>query len=720
MNHDMHRLHVVVEEMLSSMGGLKEPINMSNFGSRFAAQYGTPVWRKLKALGFGPNIIAENDSLKLKKDPCRSSFDLNDEEPHEIQREEGHVFSIDGTPVFIVDTLDRVVDMSRQMKSANLHLLALDTEGDLVKHGHVSLMQLYAPSLGVFLVDVFSLWKHPDPELGSIRQALQRVLEDHTVQKVIHDCRRDVATIAEHMKIKVSPFIDTQLMYSVYESMQAGGASHPDLRISLNKLLDEMGASQNTLKDGFHQLFSDADALDVNIWERRPMTREMALYAAKDVISLVHARNVLLSRICERTGSLMERVLERGSALCASDFLFQNTVCDRVSAGLTMVVDYDEKSELPTFLSPIQVTPSMKTRIQASIDPSWADQQNRASWELLLHKLPSAVVSKITESAEDYRDLSALSLNLQSSPPFLRLHLRNGTVRALQLEESLALVESCQVLQQACMIPGTLHTIVHTASPEQVLIHIHHPYPEDFLPLYTLVRDVFLSTLHPRHSARNWSNVLVVGPNRAEILFLLRHLCVVLSNPHGRSCDVRLVDCTGKFSAFAGDMVNFSTVEEAVDDEESFRGTLVVPNCWDDASAWKSLSAVARNGKIIASCSAYRSLSEVLPDAEFIRENIFDIVVEVLSPNKVKVFRDVEAAVKGMHAKCHYTLEERWFDESSHLPLVHRKECHRSALQGTHEPCTPLESWYDEVILRVLAEQRFAADAPSSTVEEKQ
>jgi len=71
----------------------------------------------------------------------------------------------------------------------------------------------------------------------------------------------------------------------------AGKPLHKVHSVSLNSLCELYGAPVNPLKDQFKNIYKR----DQHFWARRPFTREMMLYSAADVLSLVpHVYNAMI------------------------------------------------------------------------------------------------------------------------------------------------------------------------------------------------------------------------------------------------------------------------------------------------------------------------------------------------------------------------------------------------------------------------------------------
>lgn len=121
------------------------------------------------------------------------------------------------------------------------------------------------------------------PELvtaGGLRQ----LLENDTVIKIIHDCRNDSANLFAQFQIVLSNVFDTQSAHAVLQYQNEGREVYKVKNVSLNTLCELYGAPVNPMKEQLKSLYRR----DQRYWARRPLTREMLLYAAGDALLLIN------------------------------------------------------------------------------------------------------------------------------------------------------------------------------------------------------------------------------------------------------------------------------------------------------------------------------------------------------------------------------------------------------------------------------------------------
>ena len=83
--------------------------------------------------------------------------------------------------------------------------------------------------------------------------------------------------------IVVNNVFDTQAAHAVLELQDHGKPVYKVKSVSLNALCDAYGASANPVKDQIKAVYRR----DQRFWARRPMSAEMVIYAAADVLALV-------------------------------------------------------------------------------------------------------------------------------------------------------------------------------------------------------------------------------------------------------------------------------------------------------------------------------------------------------------------------------------------------------------------------------------------------
>jgi exonuclease 3'-5' domain-containing protein 1 len=112
---------------------------------------------------------------------------------------------------------------------------------------------------------------------------LKAVLECNHVVKVFHDCRNISSVLNVQLDINLCNVFDAQAAHAVLEMQENGKPIHKVKNESLNALCDLYGASVNPIKDQLKAVYRK----DPRFWARRPLSAEMVIYAASDVLCLV-------------------------------------------------------------------------------------------------------------------------------------------------------------------------------------------------------------------------------------------------------------------------------------------------------------------------------------------------------------------------------------------------------------------------------------------------
>ena len=110
------------------------------------------------------------------------------------------------------------------------------------------------------------------PEALRLIRTLETLLHHERCIAVMHDCRRDCDALWHHLGLKPRRVHDT----SVAHDILAGQAN-----VSLNDTLQRWGMPVNDMRGRVDYISEPA------YWAKRPLTREMVLYAAGDVHNLV-------------------------------------------------------------------------------------------------------------------------------------------------------------------------------------------------------------------------------------------------------------------------------------------------------------------------------------------------------------------------------------------------------------------------------------------------
>ncbi|NP_001136335.1 egalitarian isoform X1 [Nasonia vitripennis] len=182
--------------------------------------------------------------------------------------------------VSVRDCLQIVDEIIYPRKSAadGKSVVSFDCEGiNVGPKGRLTLLQIGTMSGLIYIFDLITC--------PNILQAggLQKLLESENVIKVIHDCKNDSANLFHQFGITLVNIFDTQAAHSVIEYQNTGKPVYKVKNANLNTLCDLYGAPSNVLKEQLKNIYRR----DQRYWARRPLTRDMIVYASSDVQSLV-------------------------------------------------------------------------------------------------------------------------------------------------------------------------------------------------------------------------------------------------------------------------------------------------------------------------------------------------------------------------------------------------------------------------------------------------
>ncbi|KRT86304.1 hypothetical protein AMK59_1855, partial [Oryctes borbonicus] len=159
-------------------------------------------------------------------------------------------------------------------------VVGFDCEGiNLGVKGQLTLMQI-ATMNGISYV--FDLISCP----AMIDNGLKAILESTEVVKIIHDCRNDSANLYRQFNITLRNVFDTQAAHAVLTYQDTNKPVYKAKSVALNALCECYGTPGNPMKEQLKNIYRR----DQKYWSRRPLTREMILYASADVLSLVHEK----------------------------------------------------------------------------------------------------------------------------------------------------------------------------------------------------------------------------------------------------------------------------------------------------------------------------------------------------------------------------------------------------------------------------------------------
>lgn len=169
-------------------------------------------------------------------------------------------------------------------------IVSLDCEGvNLGVKGQLTLIQIGTMSGQVYVFDLITC-----PNLIQAG-GLRKLLESEKVLKVIHDCKNASVNLFNQFNIILNNIFDTQTAHAVIQYQETGKPVYKAKHVNLNNLCDHYGAPCNSLKEQLKIMYRK----DPKYWSRRPMTRDMLIYASNDVLSLVPRVYLTMSKLIQ-------------------------------------------------------------------------------------------------------------------------------------------------------------------------------------------------------------------------------------------------------------------------------------------------------------------------------------------------------------------------------------------------------------------------------------
>lgn len=177
--------------------------------------------------------------------------------------------------LFVTEAIIKTVGAADQQQI----VISVDCEGiNLGAKGQLTLIEVGTTRGEAFIFDVLTC-----PEIIS-DGGLKNLLEHEHIIKVIHDCRNDSVNLYTQFHILLKNVFDTQSAHAVLQYQDQGKQVYKVKNVSLNTLCELYNSPLNPMKDHLKNVYRR----DQKYWARRPLSRDMLLYAAGDVLVLIN------------------------------------------------------------------------------------------------------------------------------------------------------------------------------------------------------------------------------------------------------------------------------------------------------------------------------------------------------------------------------------------------------------------------------------------------
>ncbi|CAK1541450.1 unnamed protein product [Leptosia nina] len=172
-----------------------------------------------------------------------------------------------------------LIDSIMNPKRTGKCIVSFDCEGiNLGLKGILTLCQIATMNGEVYILDIMAC-----PNM-IIEGKIKDLLESENVTKIIHDCRNDSVNLLNQFDITLKNVFDTQAAHAVLQLQQQNVPVYKVKNLSLNALCELYNAPVNPMKEQLKNVYRR----DQRYWARRPLTKDMIIYAASDVLSLVN------------------------------------------------------------------------------------------------------------------------------------------------------------------------------------------------------------------------------------------------------------------------------------------------------------------------------------------------------------------------------------------------------------------------------------------------
>ncbi|XP_043266477.1 egalitarian protein homolog [Venturia canescens] len=191
-------------------------------------------------------------------------------------------------PKECLQIVEDIINSTHSLTENGHVVVSFDCEGiNLGARGQLTLLQIGTMLGQIYVFDLFT-----SPNLIK-SGGLGNLLESPTVIKVVHDCRNDSVNLFNQFGITLCNVFDTQAAHAVLQFQDTGKPVYKVKNVNLNSLCEMYGSSCNPVKEQLKNIYRR----DQRYWARRPMTREMLIYASSDILGLVPQVYTSMSRL---------------------------------------------------------------------------------------------------------------------------------------------------------------------------------------------------------------------------------------------------------------------------------------------------------------------------------------------------------------------------------------------------------------------------------------
>lgn len=256
---------------------LESPRTQPNIANQMKQRLNTIVLKN-----WVDNMVRDSMNSQNATDD-HSNANINAKSPLHTSNEVWRRKVLQGTSV-VVDIKECATIIDRIMNPKNrggkqIPVISFDCEGiNLGLKGQITLFQIATVNNEAFVFDLIT-----SPHMV-VDGGLKTLLESEQVIKVIHDCRNDSVNLYNQFGVMLKGVFDTQAAHAVLLQQMHNVPVYKVKNVSLNALCEIYNAPVNPMKEQLKNVYRK----DQRYWARRPLTKEMLIYAASDVLSLIH------------------------------------------------------------------------------------------------------------------------------------------------------------------------------------------------------------------------------------------------------------------------------------------------------------------------------------------------------------------------------------------------------------------------------------------------